>query len=48
MPVFLQILKAADTAFFLGLIDLQQHAQALAQQLVIAQLAHTGGPLQPL
>ena len=37
-----QILKVADGAFFLGMIDTQQRAMALAQQLEIAQLVSLG------
>ena len=32
----------ADTAFFMGLIDSQQHAIVLAQQLEVVQLVHAG------
>ncbi|KAK9804643.1 hypothetical protein WJX73_003407 [Symbiochloris irregularis] len=37
-----QILHAADTAFYMGLIDSQQRILAMARQLEVAQLARLG------
>ena len=42
MLLRLQMLKTADNAFFMGLIDSQQRLIALAQQLDIAQRVHLG------
>lgn len=43
-----QILHAADTAFYMGLIDSQQRIVAMARQLEVAQLARLGEASTPL